>query len=260
MSQFEYKEIYERSLPHFQPPEATLFVTFRLDGSIPQAVLEQWRAERRELEMRTERQAAGARPEPELAEEKLAFRRRWFRKFENVMDGATSGPLWLREARVAAIVDEALRRRDGKVYRLDAFCVMPNHVHAVFAPLLTEQAARQAAEETIRRRRPGQAEGGKQEKAEFALASIMQSLKGWTARACNLALGRDGQFWQHESFDHVVRNQAEWERTVRYVVNNPVKAGFVEHWRDWKWSYCRDVGARERALSRSRSLAKHSLA
>lgn len=124
MSQFEYKEIYERSLPHFQPPGATLFVTFRLDGSIPQAVLEQWRAERRELEMRTERRAAGARPQPELAEEKLAFRRRWFKKFENVMDGATSGPLWLREARVAAIVDEALQRRDGKAYRLDEFCVM----------------------------------------------------------------------------------------------------------------------------------------
>ena len=47
MSQFGYQQSYERNLPHLQPPEATLFVTFRLDGSIPEPVLEQWRVEKK---------------------------------------------------------------------------------------------------------------------------------------------------------------------------------------------------------------------
>jgi REP element-mobilizing transposase RayT len=225
-----------------------LFVTFRLDGSIPQPVLEQWRIEKKRLEMTLLRLAAtapeGTIPDPrEVAEMKLEFHRGWFKKFEAVLDGAATGPLWLREERIADIVDEALRNRDGNIYRLDAFCVMPNHVHAVFAPFLTEEQARELADKTIKRKRGAlnkfSPDDADDKKVEVALASIMQSLKGWTARCCNLALGRRGEFWQHESFDRVIRNHAEWERVVNYVVNNPVKAGFVENWQDWKWSYRR---------------------
>lgn len=38
MNRLEYKINYRRNLPHVQPPGATLFVTFRLAGSIPTAV------------------------------------------------------------------------------------------------------------------------------------------------------------------------------------------------------------------------------
>ncbi len=127
---------------------------------------------------------------------------------------------------------------------------MPNHVHMVFAPYLTEALARKLAGRAIQRRRaalnqfvPPDLED---EKVEVVLSSIMQSLKGWTARECNRALGRKGQFWQHESFDHIVRKPGEWERTVNYVVNNPVKAGLVEEWQQWKWSYHRPPTAEER--------------
>jgi REP element-mobilizing transposase RayT len=71
------------------------------------------------------------------------------------------------------------------------------------------------------------------------LAVIMQSLKGYTARKCNLALGRSGQFWQHESFDHVIRDEPEFARVIRYTLHNPVKEKMVSHWSDWKWNYCR---------------------
>ncbi len=208
MNQFEYQEFYHRNLPHLQPPEATLFVTFRLDGSLPEAALEQWRIEKKRLEMTLLRWAAisppGTIPDPEgVAEEKLGFHRRWFRKFEQLLDGAATGPLWLKEDQVAAIVDEALRHRDGTIYRLDAYCVMPNHVHTVFAPFLTEELARELAAKAIRRTRtalnqllPADAD---EETCQFVLASIMESLKGWTARRCNRALNRRGQFWQHES-------------------------------------------------------------
>ena len=252
MAQFDYKERYERNLPHIQPPEATLFVTFRLDGSLPEPILERWRIEKRQHEMTLLRRAAispaeTTPPAKEVKEEKLLFHRRWFKKFEDALDGAATGPSWLKEDRIAEIVDEALRYRDGKVYRLDAFCVMPNHVHAVFAPFLTEELARRLVGNTARRNRNARAGQSlpdtDSEEIKVTMASIMQSLKGWTARQCNLALGRQGQFWQHESFDHVIRNQAEWERVVNYVVNNPVKAGLVKEWREWKWSYRREAAA-----------------
>lgn len=73
-----------------------------------------------------------------------------------------------------------------------------------------------------------------------SLASIMHSLKGYTAFKCNRVLGRTGEFWEHESFDRYVRNAEEFQRTVAYTVNNPIKAGFVRNWRDWKWSYRRE--------------------
>jgi REP element-mobilizing transposase RayT len=225
-----------------------LFVTFRLDGSIPEPVLEQWRIEKKRLEMTLKRRIAiaptGTVPNPEeVIEEKIKFHRRWFKKFDDLLDGSTRGPLWLKEERVAEIVKEALHHRDGTVYRLDAYCIMPNHVHAVFAPCLAESLAKKLAEKAELQRRNAQYNSLPvsidDDETKVVLASIMQSLKGWTARKCNLELNRKGQFWQHESFDHVIRDQTEWERTVNYVVNNPVKAGLVEDWQGWRWSYRR---------------------
>ena len=36
----------------------------------------------------------------------------------------------------------------------------------------------------------------------------------------------------------MIRDEEEFHRTVRYVLNNPVKAGLVSHWKEWKWTYC----------------------
>ena len=71
------------------------------------------------------------------------------------------------------------------------------------------------------------------------LSSIMQSLKGYTAWKANRLLGRSGAFWHHESYDHAVRNASEWQRIITYVLNNPVKAGLVDEWEKWRWSYYR---------------------
>ena len=51
-------------------------------------------------------------------------------------------------------------------------------------------------------------------------------------------LGRSGQFWEHESFDQVIR-PGKFDQTVRYVLNNPVKVGIVDRWEDFQWNYCR---------------------
>ena len=157
----------------------------------------------------------------EINERKKEFSRHRFRELEDCMDRAGTGPHWLKDDRIARLVVDSLHYRDGRVYHLDAFCVMSNHVHAVFAPL------------------PLSTENNEYQ----ALSVITRSLKRRTAREANLLLNRTGSFWEHESYDHYVRDQAEWERIVSYVINNPVKAGLVTDGSEWPYSYRRaEVG------------------
>ena len=137
MNHFDYKSFYRRNLPHIQPPGATFFVTFHLAGSLPRRVLQQWKAEKSRL-LNLESNADRATDEHKTSEEKEKsdeWKRQWFRKIEKTLDDAQSGPVWLKDNQVAKIVADSMHYLDGKVYRLDAYCIMANHVHVVFAPL-----------------------------------------------------------------------------------------------------------------------------
>jgi hypothetical protein len=71
---------------------------------------------------------------------------------------------------------------------------------------------------------------------------LLKSLKGSTAREANRLLGRTGEpFWQRESYDHWVRDEAEWNRIAAYIQNNPVKAGLVARAEEYPWSSARGV-------------------
>lgn len=215
---YDYREFYRRKLPHLHRPGATLFVTTRLSGSIPQAILRRWRAER------------AHRDKERGPESPIEFERRWFGFFEDILDKGAYGPRWLGEDRIAQIVADSLRYRDERVYRLHAYSIMPTHTHIVFTPLLDFDSIREVSGSSSLRF----------ESDHPPLDAIMKSLKGYTARQANKLLGRTGSFWDEESYDHEVRNQAEFYRVVKYVLNNPVKAGLVDHWSKWKWNYVRD--------------------
>lgn len=227
---YSYKEFYRRKLPHIHPPGATLFVTFRLAGSIPKSVLNHWRAEKHWLADQIGR--ATEHGTKNVAADLLAFQRRWFQRFEDILDRAACGPTWLKDRRIAAMVIDSLRHRDGRIYRLDTYCIMSNHVHVVFAPFLNERdlsEERTSAKLTFKSRQP-------------PLDAIMHSLKSFTAQEANKLIGRVGAFWEAESYDHVIRTQEEFDRVVAYVLNNPVKAGLVRRWQDWPWSWRRESG------------------
>ncbi len=69
------------------------------------------------------------------------------------------------------------------------------------------------------------------------VSKLMKSLKGYTAREANRLLGRTGiPFRQKESYDHWVRDEAEWNRIARYIENNPVRAGLVSVPQAYRWS------------------------
>ena len=68
----------------------------------------------------------------------------------------------------------------------------------------------------------------------------MHSLKSYTANEANRILGRSGQFWQHESYDHWIRDDAELERVIAYIDGNAVKAGLIARAYEWYWCSAHD--------------------
>lgn len=147
----------------------------------------------------------------------IAFHRCWFRRFEEILDRAEHGPTWLKDERIAKLVADSLKYRDNQVFRLDAYCVMSNHVHVVIKPLLGKKNVRLKLD----------AKRVSYESTEPPLGVIMHSLKSYTANEANKLLKRSGAFWETESYDHVIKDENEYYRTIAYVLNNPVKAGLV---------------------------------
>ena len=80
---------------------------------------------------------------------------------------------------------------------------MPNHVHAVLQPM------------------PG-----------HDLPQILHSWKSFTAKEINQRLGMQGQRWEAEYYDHLIRDERDFQAQVEYVLANPLKAGL----REWKWA------------------------
>jgi len=68
----------------------------------------------------------------------------------------------------------------------------------------------------------------------IALPQITKALKGFTAKRANEMPARTGNpFWQEESYDHLVRDRAEWERIKFDIEQNPVLTGLVRQAREY---------------------------
>ena len=182
--------------PHWEKDGGVYFVTWRLADSLPLELGQQISTAREQLI------AAAKQENRDLSSiERRLLEALHTEKMERLLN-AGHGECHLKDDRCARIVADALAYFDGDRYQLHAWCVMPNHVHVVI---------------TVK---PGQ-----------QLAAILHSWKSFTAKACNKALSRSGEFWMDESFDRLVRDDSEYARFVRYTLDNPASAGLA----DWKW-------------------------
>jgi len=127
---------------------------------------------------------------------------------DRLLDCATDGPLYLRQPAIADMVMSAIREGHSRFnrYGLHAFVIMPNHVHLLVTPA-------------------------------GPLRDWLAPLKGFTGIQANRLLCRTGErFWQEESFDRLIRNEREFEKTRAYIEANPVQAALVTRPEDWPWS------------------------
>ncbi|SMO89709.1 transposase [Gracilimonas mengyeensis] len=209
---------YRRKLPHWQPHGAEYFVTFRLAGSIPKKVITKLKAEKEQL---FGKYVANQDSTEEVSDIPLKIHKYIFKKYDDYLDDHVIGPTWLAEKEVAKVVTEAIYFRDDRVYELYAYCIMPNHVHLVFRLLNAKSI-------------------NPEENEDFPVTKILHGLKWYSALKANRVLGRTGNsFWQSESYDHVIRDTEELERIIFYTLYNPVKAGLIDGWEDWPFSYCK---------------------
>ncbi len=183
-----------RNLPHWEQEGVTQFVTFRQADAISQEKLAEWRAER-EVWLREH-------PQPWDFETEELHQRLFGDRVEQWLDQGAGSCILARED-AARVVEKAMRHFDGERYILDAYVIMPNHVHVLLKPL-----------------------------AGHSLSEIMHSWKSFTSREIKKLYGLGEEaFWQAERFDHALRSEAAFEAKREYIRSNPVKArlngGFV---------------------------------
>ena len=191
---------YRRNLPNWQPRETDFFITYRLYGSIPIQIIKEMQEEYAKAKYLTKNKSS---------ETLQMLDENYFLLYDTVLEKSLNEPYWLEDDTIASRVSDSLKFNDGKEYTLWSSCIMPNHVHVLLSTL----------------------------KNSSPLDKILQNHKKFTANKCNKLLNRNGQFWQNESFDRVIRDEKHFNATVQYIINNPVKAGFVNHWKEWKWTY-----------------------
>ena len=107
---------------------------------------------------------------------------------------------------IARKMEDTLLHDDGSRCGLLAWVVMPNHVHVLVQIRTTP------------------------------LAKLVQSWKTLTAKFANRHFGRTGEWWQADYHDRYVRDESHFQKAVRYIENNPVKAGLVREAKEWPWS------------------------
>jgi putative transposase len=171
---------YRRRLPHWDAPGIANFITWRLHGSLP--------------------------PERLFLPEHLSSGEA-FAAWDRLLDRARTGPLYLQEPVVATLVSDQLRKvTTAGLCSIDAFVIMPNHVHVLWTPFVP-------------------------------IAHLIRQVKGPTAIEANRVLSRTGgRFWQEEYFDRTVRTDAEFARIRRYIEWNPVRAALAARPEEFPWS------------------------
>lgn len=168
-------------LPHFDAGAVVQTVTFRLADSLPREFYEM--------------AAAVASNDIERAV-----------LLERGIDQGR-GDCILSDPKNAEIVRGALEHFDGERYRLLAWVVMPNHVHAMIE----------------------QMEG-------HSLSGILHSWKSYSAHAINKERDSSRRVWSPDYFDRYVRGEDHYTHAKYYIEYNPVKARLVGRPEDWFYS------------------------
>ena len=116
------------------------------------------------------------------------------------------------------VADEIHRLSSSDLAKTFAFVVMPDHVHWLF-----------------------------EFHSDESLSKIVRRLKGRSSREVNRARKANGTVWQSGFHDRALRYVESLRETGFYIINNPVRAGLVKHWRDYPLLYITPMIAAEAA-------------
>lgn len=202
-------------MPHVNSPELVQHVSYHLADSLPKEAVAAMEEQMKSLP-------------PKLRDNEKE------RRIAAYLD-AGKGSCILRVPELADMVQETFLHFAGGRYHLHAWCVMPNHVHVLFQPTNGWTMSKIVASwKSYTGRRI----------SEYAKAN------GWGAGlSATLERGHAGatlvrgvpsvnptRVWHREYWDRYIRDHAHFATVVRYIHENPVKAGLVKKAGDWRWS------------------------
>ncbi len=150
-------------LPHFDIENHYQFITFRTQDSKDKYL------EKLSLQ--------------NLPNSKLQF------KIDQYLDKSPNGCYLSNE--ILILMGDFIKSKNGHLYELIAYCIMPNHVHILFKPL-------------------------------HPLPKVMQILKGSSSKLINEALGKTGKFWTTNYYDKLIRDENHFNTVYKYIKNNPL--------------------------------------
>ncbi|MCD4650723.1 MAG: transposase [Candidatus Cloacimonetes bacterium] len=127
--------------------------------------------------------------------------------YDQIFDKHKSKENYLIIPEIADMVFESILYLQ-KYGDLHAFTIMPNHIHLLLSL-----------------------------KSGHSLSYLMQNHKRFTSRKANIILNREGKFWNKEYYDHYIRDDIEFYAIAWYIINNPVSANLVLHWKQWKYTW-----------------------
>lgn len=110
---------------------------------------------------------------------------------------------------VADIAVAVLLERAGDFgIRVDAYCIMPDHVHFVCWV----------------------------ESTESHFLQFIRRFKGDVSRLAHEA-GNTEFAWERSYWDYSMRKEEHLPTRIRYTMENPVRKGYCAEWSDWPWSW-----------------------
>ena len=184
------------NLPHWFQPQATYFVTYRTEDSLPRHLVRQWRA--KQSAWLAQHGISTSMPDwkDKLAKLPEGLRKNFHKTFsQQYMEYLDKGlgACVLKQPRLSKIVADNLLYFNGERYHLGDFVIMPNHVHLLVCLL-----------------------------GDTNLLKQCRSWKMFSASKINKILGRSGRFWQEESFDLLVRSPEQFYAIQQYIRKNPI--------------------------------------
>jgi len=106
-------------------------------------------------------------------------------------------------------------------FSLGGFCIMGNHVHLIIRP---------------------------NDAVKYSLSKTMQWLLGNFSKAWNKIHRLKGHLWRARFFSRVIENKTDLRNVLKYLNENPVKAGLVKRAEDWEYSGLRHFMTGNREL------------
>jgi len=209
-------------MPHVDGAQLIQHVSYHLADSLPKEALEAMSAELKRLP-------------PKLRDAEKE------KRIAAYVD-AGKGSCVLREPAIAEMVQNAFTLFHGERYTLHAWCVMPNHVHVLFQPKPGWSMSKIVASwKSYTGRRIS--EYLKAGLAGLPASGLPGSSSSTTSprRFATLQRGPSSTssptpIWHREYWDRYIRDHAHYVNVVKYIHENPLKAGLVARPEDWKWS------------------------